>query len=184
MPLEFECADVVRFECAKCERGSSLRALQRAAGHCEQCGGGLWTLITDYFEPNAAGVYQRSTVLPAALQALVEWLGWNRRGAYEGEVLTLRTPEVPARDALAVAQAPFAQRGHLAYAYMKLRRDSDGLAERERLRQRGGGNCVACGVFFVPHPDKPWTKAGCCSKGCQAKSSQDAIDFQESDGRE
>jgi hypothetical protein len=39
-------------------------------------------------------------------------------------------------------------------------------------------------VFFVPHPDKPWTKEGCCSKGCLAKSSQGAIDFQESDGGE
>lgn len=107
MSLERECADVVRFECSKCERFMSMRLLFKTGGECPQCGCNRWTLITEYHEPNAFGQYRRRTVLPGPLRAWVEWMGWNRRQAYDGETITLRTPDVPKEDALALVKMRF-----------------------------------------------------------------------------
>ncbi len=182
MSLEHERADVVRFECAKCQRSSSMRSISQAKAQCLKCGGDSWTLVTEYHEPNALGQYERRTVLPEILRALVEWMGWNRRQAYEGEVITLLTTDVPAAHVLSLLQIPFSRRGYVAHRYMQERRDAAAVAEREQLRERGGQECIVCGVFFMPHPDKPWTNAGCCTKACLVQAGGEIpVDFRESE---
>jgi hypothetical protein len=80
------------------------------------------------------------------------------------------TPRVPADEALGIAKAGWFTYRRLAFHYMELRRDLDGAQEREAMREQGGRNCQACGVFFMPSIDKPWTGAGCCSRACFAKT--------------
>ena len=90
--------------------------------------------------------------------------------ALKRDVETIRIPttSIPWDEALSIAQAGFRQTGRMAFQYMELRRDLDGDRDREIMREHGGQNCRACGVFFMPHAEKSWTASGCCSKACFA----------------
>jgi hypothetical protein len=178
MSLSRHFADVVRFECTKCLRLMSPRAIERSAGKCTKCGRDTWTLITEYHERDDPDEYDRGLVSTFSIEALVEWMGWNRHNAFEGETIVLRTHDVPKEHVLGLVRAPFAKRGQLAFTYMEARRDDDAMNDREALRERGGQECLVCGVFYMPHADKPWTGAGYCTKACQASSGREApVDF-------
>lgn len=141
--------DAVSFTCERCDCKASIRRLRHWGGKCKRCRGESWALTASYTD------YE----LTVGWRSLLDKGTWFSRNAFSNQV-TVGNVSAELAASLVESRRTIKQRvGELLSA-----------REQERLIERGAETCMACGLLFVPAPDKPWTGQGYCSKACAAAS--------------
>jgi hypothetical protein len=161
MPTVNRLPNQVQFLCGTCLRAHAPRHIRRYRGECLHCGGRIWTLVASYVD---AEINAGSAML-GLLSATTLGVGWA-----SGRVETTQDTfdGIPAEHIYHICDSWFYVK-HRAAGYIVMRVAEDAARERQSLIDRGATLCDVCGIFYMPADDKPWTRAGCCSKGCFAK---------------
>lgn len=146
----------IDFVCESCREFAKPRHVRRYNGRCRYCHGQSWTLLVHYRFTEV----RRSPM--GMLSAFTFGIGWYTANTVTNQSVV---PGVPAETARWLTE----RRWRIKTRVVQHVREY----EQNKLRELGAKPCGACGILYVPSPDKPWTQGGYCSKSCAANDAAD-----------
>lgn len=148
--------------CEGCKKVQSPSAINGKAGLCPACGHDQWHVHVD-FQSKSKG---ESVTRAVGLDMLMR-VGFNIDTADSDDPSSRDFHFVPASEIVELCRVhpdPLV----LVAAYVARKESQLFNKHKAQMEERGGKNCEACNMLFVPSADKPWTLVGVCSKACCA----------------